>query len=198
MKRKLLLIAFIFAIVAGGCKKEEAETCTDGIQNQGETGVDCGGPCTACPPASLSTHKTGSFYHILGSLKGAYDLVADTLRGASESDADKDFINTDVAGSFNGKWKAGNTTTFVNAPGYPTFNVGDPTHMTYNYIDSLYKAGTPITFQDNPGTGSKHVYIAKLRGGSEYAVVKFLSRDATNNDCNCANKGITTFEYWKK
>lgn len=24
-------------------------TCTDGIQNQGETGVDCGGPCAACP-----------------------------------------------------------------------------------------------------------------------------------------------------
>ncbi len=25
-------------------------TCSDGIQNQGETGVDCGGPCPACPP----------------------------------------------------------------------------------------------------------------------------------------------------
>ena len=25
-----------------------AETCSDGIQNQGETGVDCGGPCAAC------------------------------------------------------------------------------------------------------------------------------------------------------
>jgi hypothetical protein len=24
-------------------------TCDDGIQNQGETGVDCGGPCPACP-----------------------------------------------------------------------------------------------------------------------------------------------------
>jgi hypothetical protein len=24
-------------------------TCTDGIQNQGETGIDCGGPCAACP-----------------------------------------------------------------------------------------------------------------------------------------------------
>jgi uncharacterized protein YfiM (DUF2279 family) len=23
-------------------------TCTDGIQNQGETGIDCGGPCAAC------------------------------------------------------------------------------------------------------------------------------------------------------
>src|SRR5690606_32730012 len=23
-------------------------TCFDGIQNQGETGIDCGGPCQAC------------------------------------------------------------------------------------------------------------------------------------------------------
>lgn len=32
-----------------------APTCSDGIQNQGETGIDCGGPCSACPtppPAS--------------------------------------------------------------------------------------------------------------------------------------------------
>jgi hypothetical protein len=27
-------------------------TCSDGIQNQGETGIDCGGPCPACPPPS--------------------------------------------------------------------------------------------------------------------------------------------------
>jgi len=26
-------------------------TCSDGIKNQGETGVDCGGPCPACAPA---------------------------------------------------------------------------------------------------------------------------------------------------
>jgi len=25
-------------------------TCSDGIQNQGETGIDCGGPCQPCPP----------------------------------------------------------------------------------------------------------------------------------------------------
>ena len=23
-------------------------TCFDGVQNQGETGIDCGGPCAAC------------------------------------------------------------------------------------------------------------------------------------------------------
>ena len=28
-----------------------AATCSDGIQNQGETGIDCGGPCAACAPA---------------------------------------------------------------------------------------------------------------------------------------------------
>lgn len=29
--------------------------CADGIQNQGETGVDCGGPCSPCPPVPSCT-----------------------------------------------------------------------------------------------------------------------------------------------
>lgn len=29
--------------------KEDEPTCTDGIQNGTEAGVDCGGPCAACP-----------------------------------------------------------------------------------------------------------------------------------------------------
>ena len=29
---------------------QSAATCDDGIKNQGETGVDCGGPCAACAP----------------------------------------------------------------------------------------------------------------------------------------------------
>lgn len=33
-------------------------TCSDGIQNQGETGVDCGGPCAACPPPSAAPLPT--------------------------------------------------------------------------------------------------------------------------------------------
>ncbi len=37
---------------SGGCGSGggggSTATCSDGIQNQGETGVDCGGPCTAC------------------------------------------------------------------------------------------------------------------------------------------------------
>jgi hypothetical protein len=37
-------------------------TCSDGIQNQGEVGVDCGGPCTACtiPPSGTTGEAGGS------------------------------------------------------------------------------------------------------------------------------------------
>ncbi len=33
---------------SGGGGGGNTETCSDGIQNQGETGVDCGGPCAPC------------------------------------------------------------------------------------------------------------------------------------------------------
>lgn len=35
----------------GGPTCPPCPSCNDGIKNQGETGVDCGGPCPACPPA---------------------------------------------------------------------------------------------------------------------------------------------------
>lgn len=141
--------------------------------------------------------KSGKFYHNLSTLGHGYDLVADTLRLASESDDLKDFLATETGG-FNGKWKAGNTTTYVNAPPYPYFNAQTGSaDFTFAKIDSLYKAGTPISVQNSPGTGSYHVYLAKLRGGGSYAIVKFTTRIGTNNDCNCANPGVATFDYWK-
>ncbi len=38
-----------YMCINGSCVKS---TCSDGIQNQNETGVDCGGPCLACPNCS--------------------------------------------------------------------------------------------------------------------------------------------------
>ncbi len=35
-----------FTVLAG---KQALQSCTDHAQNQGETGIDCGGPCIACP-----------------------------------------------------------------------------------------------------------------------------------------------------
>ena len=36
----------------------DTPTCTDGLQNENETGVDCGGPCKPC-----SVLATGQFIH---------------------------------------------------------------------------------------------------------------------------------------
>ena len=38
-----------------GSNSEPASTCTDGIQNGDETGVDCGGSCSACEPTPTCT-----------------------------------------------------------------------------------------------------------------------------------------------
>ena len=31
-----------------GLPSKPCPTCNDGVQNQGESGIDCGGPCTTC------------------------------------------------------------------------------------------------------------------------------------------------------
>ncbi|MCF8236998.1 MAG: hypothetical protein K9I85_02480 [Saprospiraceae bacterium] len=52
---KLLNVLFVGILAFGlvtalpSCKKDDDKaTCTDGIQNGDETGVDCGGSCSAC------------------------------------------------------------------------------------------------------------------------------------------------------
>lgn len=51
---KSILFLLLFFVVGSfsfvGCSDDE--TCTDGIRNQDETGVDCGGSCAPCPTCS--------------------------------------------------------------------------------------------------------------------------------------------------
>jgi len=56
-KLKQFTIAFIFFLICASFASliyllsyEPRPSCFDGIQNQGETGIDCGGPCKICPP----------------------------------------------------------------------------------------------------------------------------------------------------
>jgi len=42
----------------GVCPACSSATCADGIQNQGETGVDCGGPCPACQTDCVTCAST--------------------------------------------------------------------------------------------------------------------------------------------
>jgi len=46
MRTKFLFVSLLI-LVLSACKKESG-TCTDGVLNQDETGIDCGGVCPAC------------------------------------------------------------------------------------------------------------------------------------------------------
>jgi hypothetical protein len=46
---KALLLLALTVILLPGCKKAITETCFDGIRNQNEKGIDCGGSCTPYP-----------------------------------------------------------------------------------------------------------------------------------------------------
>lgn len=59
MNKKILMLVTAVAfstLFLVGCKSDNDDaapaTCTDGIMNGTETGIDCGGTCTACPTCS--------------------------------------------------------------------------------------------------------------------------------------------------
>lgn len=53
---KLTLLSILgLTLTFSSCKKTpepDQPSCSDGIMNNGETGIDCGGPCASCPPFS--------------------------------------------------------------------------------------------------------------------------------------------------
>lgn len=142
----------------------------------------------------FTVYKTGTIHHHASGKASGYDLVNDAALMVSEPDSLKDFMNADAAGGYTGMWKAGNATTFVNAPGWPTFNAQTGSvDFTYAKVDSLFKAGPVITKQDKAGSGSKYVYIAKIRGTDTYVIFKFLSYIGGSSSI----EGSQSFEYWK-
>ncbi|MBW2995345.1 hypothetical protein KY312_03255, partial [Candidatus Woesearchaeota archaeon] len=57
--------------VNGVCENNICVSCTDGRRNQGETGIDCGGPCAPCPappelPQPVCTDKISSWHVLIG------------------------------------------------------------------------------------------------------------------------------------
>lgn len=50
-----------FDVDCGGPCTAQCPSCADGIRNQGETAVDCGGPCDPCYPR-MSAKVAGQFW----------------------------------------------------------------------------------------------------------------------------------------
>ncbi|MCH8329981.1 MAG: hypothetical protein IH946_01145 [Bacteroidetes bacterium] len=133
---------------------------------------------------------TGQFYHVEGTLKGAYDLDQNVEISAGGEEADKDMRNYDGAGNpFTGSWQIGNSTTYVKDN---AFDYGAATPST---AAAAYNAGGVITDVMSPADGD--IYIANLRGNNDYVVIKITNNDENDNTCSCGNLGILEFKYKK-
>ncbi len=68
-KLKLVAITFCSALLFASCSNDDnvtvepiaMATCTDGVMNGDETGIDCGGACDACEEPMMSTDFSGSY-----------------------------------------------------------------------------------------------------------------------------------------
>lgn len=79
-KQFTIAIIFIFIIVVIGGSiyfllRPPAPTCFDGTQNQGEKGVDCGGPCGLCPEDIREPLKI-IYQNFIPTVANDFDLVA--------------------------------------------------------------------------------------------------------------------------
>ncbi len=80
----------------GRCEK--APTCTDGLQNGTETGVDCGGPCAACACTSTALTRTATLASSVESNQRLAQYAADgsTTTRWSSSFADNQWLRIDL------------------------------------------------------------------------------------------------------
>ena len=136
--------------------------------------------------------NVGSFFHAGSSLEGAYNLLGVTGVAVSGNEADKDMKNIDIAGgNFTGSWTAvtGNGTQFVES------NTFDFANGSVEDAVAAFAAGSAKTTVLNPSLND--IFIVKLRGGSDYALLQLTDRDVNDNTCNCSDLGKITFKFKK-
>jgi len=146
---------------------------------------------TVASATPMTNTVNGAFFHIAGSLEGAYDLINEDVVSASAPGTNKDMANTDQAGAaFTGSWEAQNATLFVKD------NSFDYANATVEAATSAFAlSSSPSNTVNNPMDGD--IYIAKLRGGNNYAVIEIVTVDPSDNTCNCGNTGKITFNFKK-
>jgi hypothetical protein len=65
---------------------EPPPTCGDGVQNGGETGVDCGGSCSSCPVCQPATYQAETMFHSTGgSTPGGWNIWANGYISATHT-----------------------------------------------------------------------------------------------------------------
>lgn len=159
------LLLLTVAIAAAGCKKDEnTGTCSDGIQNQGETGIDCGGPCSACKEGA---HGTWHSFPVAPLLATFVDSINATFNTNNTYTVDQ--------------WKGGSKTvlsgTYIQTKSGTgniyniTLNQTTPTTLTAEGIFEVYDNNTKMRYevvQTTPAIGAGPATAAKGFGSSTF------------------------------
>jgi len=130
-------------------------TCSDGIQNQGETGVDCGGPCPSCP-APDSTILLGSYF----------ETGMD-----SWLDGGNDVNRVSSSNSYEGLYsvRLADNSDVQSAMTSPTFNLSTAVglHITFHFYAFSMESGEDFWVRYNDGSGN-WVTIGNFVAGSNF------------------------------
>jgi hypothetical protein len=99
----IFYLALFILIVGGplGLLSGPTPTCTDGVQNQNETGVDCGGACTPCEITSLDPLRPSSFVEIFHLSDGRATFIGSVTNPNEMYEANRfsySFTVTDASG----------------------------------------------------------------------------------------------------
>ena len=189
----------------GAC---QTATCSDGVQNHGETGVDCGGPCGICP--TVFALAAGSS----GTLGGTFNPGgAWTTSALGDGSKDPPALTVTSAGKGVGllhstggtdllmftTWTGGTWTTFaavgagittrkepaadaLTASAQAVFQGTDFKHYFTAYDGSAWSAVEAVGPTGNQSTGPTPAGIAALTAGSTIAFFN------GNNDPNAEDR----------
>ncbi len=144
------------------------------IANYGGPGTATGllvGPAQIYVAYGLLTETAGHrLNNIKGPNSGAFDLQTLTNKAASASAAGKDMIDSDSSTANWDKAFFAGTSSTLYVQLASTF---DYTNATDVSIAAAYILGTKLGTQLNVANGN--MYVAKLRGGNDYALIKVTS-----------------------
>ncbi len=140
----------------------------------------------------LANEVSGAIFNLAGPEKGAWDLVADVAKSLGDADADKDMANTTTnadAANFKKEWEAKNATTFVKVMGMPYEAFGSEEAAKGYFMAQMASASAKVE-----NVAQNDIYVAKLRGEENYAVIKVTEIVETADD----NNDKIVFTYKKK
>jgi hypothetical protein len=165
-------------------------TCTDGIQNQGETGVDCGGSCPACPTCSDGIQNQGEIGIDCGGpcplcpVSDSTVLLASYFETGLDSwiDGGPDMNRIQTTNSWEGQYsiELADNSAAQSAMTSPTFNLATAVGLkiSFHFYAVSMEAGEDFWVQYKNGNGN-WVTIGTYVAGTHFNNNVFYSSTIT-------------------